>query len=255
VFREERFQRILQAVQESGHVTAADLSRDLGVSEITIRRDLRELADRGLLHRAYGGATVPHYLTEEHPLMLRMLQDKGLKEAIGRETAELVRDGESVFIGSGSTTAYVARFLTHRSRLTVITNALNIGMEMACAPGITTVLLGGMLRASELSLIGHIAEQAIREVRVDKVIIGISALNVQKGLTNDFLPEVMTDRAIIDMAPEIIVVADHKKLGKVASAYVAPLSKVKLLVTDSESDEKEIFCIRQAGIQVILAQG
>ena len=109
------------------------------------------------------------------------------------------------------------------------------------------------MRASELSLVGHITEQSLREVRVDKVMIGIPAISLEAGLTNDFLPEVMTDRTIIEMAPELIVVADHTKFGKVASAYVAPVERVTTLVTDVGADPAFLSRLREMGVRVIVA--
>ncbi len=109
------------------------------------------------------------------------------------------------------------------------------------------------MRASELSLVGHITEQALREVRVDKVIIGMRAISLEAGMTNDYLPEVMTDRTIIEMAPELIVVADHTKFGNVASAYVAPVDRMTTLVTDPASDAETLARLEQLGIRVLVA--
>lgn len=254
VLKEERQRLILDALRNDRQVTVADLSRRFAVSEVTIRRDLRELHAQGELRRAHGGAVAAMPAPPEPPVVQRMLQAEHCKECIGRAAARLVGDGESVFIGSGSTTAYVARHLMDRRGLTVVTNALTVATELAAAPGITVVVIGGMMRASELSLIGHIAEQALREVRVDKVIIGIHAISLEAGLTNDYLPEVVTDRKIIEMSPHLIVVADHTKFGRVASAYLAPLERVEILVTDSEADRETLALFEQAGIRVIVAE-
>jgi DeoR/GlpR family transcriptional regulator of sugar metabolism len=182
-------------------------------------------------------------------------QAESCKDCIGRAAAVLVSDGDSVFIGSGSTTTYVARYLADRKGLTVVTNALTIAHELASATGVMVVVTGGMMRSSELSLIGHITEQALREVRVDKVIMGMRAISLEGGMTNDFLPEVMTDRTIIEMAPELILVADHTKFGKVASAYVAPVERITTLVTDSESDPATLSRFEERGIRVMVAEG
>jgi len=253
MLKEERQQLILQAVRDTGQVTVAELGSRFGVSEVTARRDLGELAARGLLRRAHGGALLAPPVLPEPPVVQRMSQTEVCKECIGRAAAALVPDGASVFIGSGSTAAYVARHLVDRRGLTVVTNALTTATELAGATGVTVVVTGGMMRPSELSLIGHIAEQSLREVRVDKVIIGIPAISLEVGLTNDYLPEVMTDRAIIEMSPQLIVVADHTKFGKVASAYLAPLERVKVLVTDAEADPQAMARLREMGIQVIVA--
>ncbi len=253
LLKEQRQQRIIEALQGSGQVTVADLSRRFGVSEVTVRRDLRELDARNLLRRAHGGAIGAPALSADLPVLQRMKHHAHCKDAIGRAAAALIQDGEAVLLGSGSTTSFVARHLVGRHSLTVITNALTVATELAAAAGVTVVVTGGVLRPSELSLIGHIAEQSLREVRVDKVIIGIPAISLEAGLTNDYLPEVMTDRTIIQMSPQVIVVADHTKFGRVASAYLAPLERVSTLVTDAEADPAQVSAFEQRGIRVIVA--
>ena len=252
LLKEERQLKIVQIIKDKETVSISDLSREISVSEITIRRDLRDLSDNGIIHRVYGGAMIAEPAIIDLPVLQKIENEKELKDAIGFAASDLIKDGESVFIGSGSTTAYVARNLINRNRLTVITNALNVGMELSNSERITVVVIGGMMRPSELSLIGHIADQALKEVRVDKVIMGITAISVTAGLSNDYLPEVMTDRAILDMTPEVIVVADHTKFGKVASGYVAPLDRVKTLITDQDTDELYLDQIRKMGINVIV---
>lgn len=252
--KKTRQQKILKAIQDNRQATVAELSRLFNVSEVTIRRDLRELANQGVLYRAHGGAIALSPSVAEPPVVQRMGHTEQCKVSISQAASALVSDGDSVFIGSGSTTAYVARHLVSRKNLTVVTNTLTVATELASAAGVTVVVTGGMMRASELSLIGHITEQALREVRVDKIIMGIPAISLEHGLTNDYLPEVMTDRTIIEMAPELILVADHTKFGKVASAFVAPLTRVTCLVTDSETDSEMLSHIEDMGIQVIVAE-
>jgi DeoR/GlpR family transcriptional regulator of sugar metabolism len=128
-------------------------------------------------------------------------------------------------------------------------------MEFSTSDEANVVIVGGMLRPSELSLIGFITDQALKEVRVNKVIMGITAISVAAGLSNDHLPEVMTDRAIFSMAPEVILVADHTKLGRVASGFVAPLTRVTTLITDCEADLEIVQQVRGLGVQVIVVSG
>lgn len=250
--KDERLRIIINRVRENGRTTVLELSEYFDVSDITIRRDLKELAEKGMIRREHGGAVYPVDMPEEPPVIQRMFQNRPNKERIARATAALIKDNESVFIGSGSTATYVARHLTTRQNLTVITNAVNIAHELASSEGITVVVLGGMLRASELSMVGHITEQALQEVRMDKVIIGVKALSVKAGITNDYLPEVMTDRKILEMGSELIVVADYTKLGKVSSAYVAPVSRITTLVTDRQAEPEILEEIRALGVQVIV---
>jgi DeoR family transcriptional regulator of aga operon len=252
LIKEERLQRIIQVIQKNGHATAGDLARNFGVSEITIRRDLIELDDRGVVRRAHGGAIISTPTSSEPPIIHRLVQEKDCKEAIARTAASLIRDGDSIFIGSGSTTAYIARYLTNHKRLTVVTNALNISTDLATATDITVVVLGGMMRHEELSLIGHIAEQSLHEVTFDKVIIGIPAIDLKAGLTNDYLPEVITDRTILNRAREVILLADHTKCGLVASAFVAPLNRVNTFITDFQTSPEFLEGVRAQGVNVVV---
>ena len=248
-----RQQKIIETIKQFQQATVSELSARFEVSEVTIRRDLQELSEEGIIQRTHGGALATSHSAPEMPVFLRMTKQGDAKELIGRAAEELIEDGESIFIGSGTTTAYLARNLIHRKSLTVVTNALTIATELASAEDITVVITGGMLRSSELSLVGHITEQALKEVRVDKIFMGIPAISLKDGLTNDYLPEVMTDRTIIEMAPELILLADYTKFGKVGSAYVAPITSVTTLVTDSETDPGIINDLREIGIQVIVA--
>ena len=253
LMKEERLQRILEVINKDGHAKAGDLAWNFEVSEITIRRDLNELAERGNIRRAHGGAIISNTANGEPPIINRMTQEKEYKKSIARTAASMIRDGESIFLGSGSTVAYIARYLTNHKNLNVVTNAINVSTELATTEDITVVVLGGMMRHKELSLIGHIAEQSLHEVTFDKVIIGIPAIDLKAGLTNDFLPEVMTDRMILDQAREVILVADHTKCGKVASAFVAPLNRVNFFVTDIKTSPDFLEGVRMQGVSVIVA--
>lgn len=253
MLREERKRKISQFIKENKKATVAELSKLFGVSESTIRRDLEELDEQGVIQRAHGGAVVVERAAPEPPIIQRMAENEEEKRRIGRAAAELVRDGETIFLGSGTTTMEVARNLVDRNNLTVITNALNIANLFAGKSNITVIVVGGLLRHSELSMIGHITEQVLKELHADKVIMGMRAISAQDGLTNDYLPETMTDRAIINLAPEVIVVADHSKFGKVSTALVAPISSIHKIVTDSGAPAEQVEALRQAGVEVIIA--
>jgi len=156
------------------------------------------------------------------------------KKRIGQAAAVLIREDETVFLGSGTTVLEVARALRGR-RLTVITNSLPVVNALAGAAEITLVCLGGMLRESEFSFIGHLTEQVLKEVRADKVFLGAHAISTEQGLTNDYLPETLTDRAILKAGREAILVADHTKFGRVATARLAPLESIQTIVTDAQT--------------------
>jgi len=252
MLRAERQRRIFSFLGKNNAATVAELSQLFGVSESTIRRDLQELDAQAVITRTHGGAVISERAAPEPPIVQRMAENAAEKKRIGQAAAQLVGDGETVFLGSGTTTLEVARNLTDKKRLTVITNALNIANLLAGQENITLVMTGGLLRHSELSTIGHITEHVLQELHADKVIMGIRAINVSEGLTNDYLPETMTDRAIIDSAPEVILVADHSKFGKVSTAFVAPVTSINKIVTDAAAPVDMVKELMESGIEMIL---
>ncbi len=249
--KEERIRITLETLRERGKVTVPELSSLFGVSEITIRRDLNELAGRGLVRRAHGGAVYRVESPPEPSVIQRMQENRPYKQRIAHAAARLINNDETIFLGSGSTTMYIAQRLVDRKGLTVVTNSIPVASEIATTDDITVIVLGGLLRPSEMSMIGHITEVSLREVRLDKVIIGMRAISIKDGLTNDYLPEVMMDRAILHMASEVILVADCTKLGKTASAFVAPIDRITHLITNQEADPEILASIRALGVDVL----
>jgi DeoR/GlpR family transcriptional regulator of sugar metabolism len=254
LLKEERQQLILKALQENKKVTVQELSQRFGTSEVTIRRDLADLAASGKVRRAHRGALVVNPTPPEPPVVQRMSLEQEWKESIARTAARLVSEGDSLFIGSGSTMNFFARQLASFKRLTVVTNSISVASELASAEGeITVVLTGGVLRSAELSVLGHIAEQSLREVRVERVFMGAQALSLESGWTTDHLPEVSTTRQIIQMGHELVVLVDHNKLGGRAAAYIAPVTSISTLVTDREVDPVFVEQLRELGIRVLVA--
>ncbi|HAD07589.1 MAG TPA: DeoR/GlpR transcriptional regulator [Anaerolineaceae bacterium] len=249
----ERQQAILTLLKRQQRVKIAQICEEFGVSEATARRDLEALASQGLIQRIHGGAIPLHPAAPEPPLLERSQEQAEEKARIGRLAASLVQDGETVFLGSGTTVLEVARHLGDRKGLTIITNSLPVINLFAGKENIQVVCLGGILRDSELSFIGHITENALSEVRADKVFVGVRAVDLEHGLTNDYLPETMTDRAILKAGREIIVVADHMKCCRVSTAFLAPLTAVHTFITTLEADQSFISALQELGIRVLLA--
>jgi len=249
----ERQLRILKILEQNPSVRVADLSAWLGVSRATVRRDLDHLHQIGQVRRIHGGAMLAEKVVPEAPVLQRSAENLEEKRRIGRLAASLIQPGDTVFIGSGSTTMEVARNLAGRTEITVISNALTVINLLSHEAGINLIATGGFLRPSELSFIGHITELALRELRPQKVIMGIRSISLDEGLTNDYLPEVSTDRVIIQSAPEVILVADHTKFGKVSTALVAPITAVHTLVTDSGIDPTILAAVREVVRNVLLA--
>jgi DeoR family transcriptional regulator, aga operon transcriptional repressor len=249
----DRQQQILLLLQQQQRVSVQALCDQFRISEATARRDLDTLATQGKVERVHGGAILITRAPPELPILERQGEQADEKQHIGRAAAALVQDNETVFLGSGSTVLEVARALHERRGLTVITNSLPIINLLTHETDLTLVSLGGMLRHSELSFIGHITEQALAEVRADKVIIGTHAISLEQGLTNDYLPETMTDRAILRVGRELIVVADHTKFESISAALLAPIERIHTLVTDHQTPQAFIEASRARGILVIQA--
>lgn len=253
----ERRQQMVAFVEERNGATVAQLSERFGISEATARRDLTQLSRRGLLVRAHGGA-IPRRLRHvegfpEPPILERASVMEEEKRRIGRVAAALVEDGDTILIAGGSTTATMIPHLAERNQLTVMTNNLNVASLLVAYPQITLILLGGILRHSELSLLGMLPEEALKNLRADKLFIGSSAIHVDYGLSADDMAEVQTDRALVAAAREITVLADRTKFGRVRTARVVAMDEVYRVVTDDGTPAEQIQALREQGIVVELA--
>jgi DeoR family transcriptional regulator of aga operon len=248
----DRQLQILQLVERQQRIRVVDICTSFDVSLATARRDLDALAKEGKLQRVHGGAIALTQLPAEQPILNRQREQSDEKIRIGKMAASLVQDGETVLLGSGTTVLEAARALRVRKRLTVLTNSLPVVNILAGIDEITVIGLGGMLRDSELSFIGYITEQALDEVHADKVFIGTRAISLEDGLTHEYLPETMTDRAILKAGKEIIILADHTKFGRTATVLLAPIERVHTIVTDDLVPKDFIQSVREKGIRLII---
>lgn len=254
LLKEERQHLIWELLQKDGRVTVTELSQRFSTSEVTIRRDLAELADQGKLVRSHRGALVATPAPPEPPVVLRMETGKEAKQQIGLVAVTLVAEGDSIFLGSGSTTAVLARQLVERKNLTVVTNSIGIAYEFAVKESaVHVVVTGGVLRNSELALQGYLVELALNELHVSKVIMGAQALSLERGWTTDYLEEIAMTRRIIEMAPELIILADSTKLGKTAAGFIVPLERVSTLIVDPQSEPEFLEAAGKLNVKVIIA--
>ena len=245
--------QIVQLLERQQRISVAEQCAVFEINEATARRDLENLASQGKLQRVHGGAIVLTQTPPERPILQRQNEQADDKIRIGKAAAALVLSGETVFLGSGTTVLEAARALRGHKNLTVLTNSLPVVNALAGADEITVICLGGMLRESELSFIGHITEQALAEVRADKVFMGARAISLEYGLTHEYLPETMTDRAILKVGNEIIVLADHTKFGRAATVRQAPLESIHVIVTDNQTSREILEAIQQCGLQILTA--
>jgi DeoR/GlpR family transcriptional regulator of sugar metabolism len=247
----ERQGRLSRVVEQRRRVSVAEICEMFGVSVATARRDLDALADAGRVQRVHGGAILAQPAPPEGPVLERALEQSDEKRRIGEAAAALIEPRDSIFVGSGTTSLEVARNLPVDYELTVVTNSLPALNALAERADITLVCLGGILRHTEGSMIGHIAEQALKELRLHKVFLGVRALDVEAGLTNDYLPETMTDRQILAAGRQVIVLADHTKCGRVSSGFLAPLTRLHTLITDTGTPSEFLERVKELGVNVL----
>ena len=249
----ERQAKILELIEEHGKVEVGDLSRRLGASEVTIRKDLKELHGRGLLLRAHGGAVRAETVSADPSLQIKAALHAEEKRRIGAAAAALVADGESIILDSGTTTQQVARHLRDRRDLKVITTALNVASELTGSGEVEVILLGGILRQNSGSLVGQFAEEMLRQFSVDKLFLAVDAVDLEFGLSTPNLDESHVNQAMVRAARETILVADSSKFGKRSLSRIVPLSEVNLIVTDRGLPESTRAGLRELGVELILA--
>ncbi len=252
----ERRQRIVALVERDNGATVGQLSKQFGVSDATVRRDLLHLSQRGLIERAHGGAAPRrgrhlHGLPEP-PLLKRALVETEAKRRIAAAAAATVVDGETIIVAGGTTTAEMAGHLAERRRLTVLTNALNIALLLAPHPGLTVIVLGGAVRQTELTMHGSLAEDALVNLRAAKLFYGTPALHAGHGLSVHNLAEAQTDRALMAAAEQVVVLADHTKFGQITTMRVAPIARVHRVITDLQAPAEEVAILREHGVIVDL---
>ena len=245
----ERLAVILEQLSENGGVGVTELAKELDTSPATVRRDLRVLEEQRLLSRTHGGA-IAHGVLYELPLRYRGARYGEEKQRIAAAAAELVTEGMVVGLTGGTTTTEVARALSDRRRLTIVTNSLSISSELAIRPNVKLVVTGGVARAESYELIGPLAEASLAELNVDVAIVGVDGISVQAGLTTHHETEASTNRALIDRAARTVVVADSSKIGRIAFARIVDAARVDELITDDAADSAEVTRLREAGIAV-----
>lgn len=254
--REERLRRILEIVNQEGKINVADICEQFDVSDMTARRDLRELDREGLIRRVHGGAVSRRGRSYEPPYQLRTAKHVEAKRAIGRRAAEMITDGESIALDVGTTTLEIARALEGKRNLTIITASLPIANEVvsnySLDSDIRLILTGGIVRSGELSMIGNIAMETYNSFRVDKSFVGIGGVSLEDGLTEYNLEDAQVKKSLIESGHEVIVVADGSKFRTTTFATVAPLDVVDAIVTDSNVPADIIQALRDRGVQTII---
>lgn len=255
---DERKHAILERLARENKVYVVDLSKEFEVSEVTIRKDLQELEERGDLRRVHGGAVAlrPDRVSVESCLdelgTIRMPE----KRAIAQAAYKYVSDGDALLLDASTTTMELARLLRdgNRKELTVITTALQVSMELTPCEHIQVIQVGGIIRRSLLTSMGPMATSALKNLHADKAFIGVNGVDPQVGLTTQNMLECEVKRHMIDASTQSFVLADSSKMGCLALGVIAPLNQVDFIVTDAQIRKEFIHKIEERGVDVIVAE-
>lgn len=245
---------ILDKLNKEDQVNVAELSDLFDVSEVTIRNDLAQLEEKNMLLRARGGAMKikQSYVGYDYPLSDKQKQNLQDKINIGKKSFELIEEGNTIILDSGSTTFEVAKNFEGFNDLTVITNALNIATYLAKSK-VNVIVPGGSLRKNSLSLVGILAEKGFRNYFCDKLFLGVDGFDLNHGISTPNMEEAHLNQIMIDISKEVIVVCDSSKFERRGFAFIAPISKIDIVVTDSKISEDAKSRLEGAGVEVIIA--
>jgi DeoR family transcriptional regulator of aga operon len=252
--RADRVSAILERVSQDGSVDAGALAEEFDVSTATIRRDLQVLEEQRLVARTHGGAVAVD-VAYELPVRYRTGQHREEKVRVAQCAADILPRGPlTLGLTGGTTTLILARLLADRVDLTVVTNALNIGSELALRPRLKLIMTGGVSRTQSYELVGPIADQALSGLNMEIAVVGVDGISARGGLTTHDEIEAHTNAAMIRRADQVIVVADGSKVGRVCLAGICPVADVTMLITDNGADPEQIAAIRRAGTRVMVAE-
>lgn len=252
MYSAERRQEILKQINANAHVSVAALADQFGVSRASIRRDLNHLHRFGRLQRTYGGALGGAPASYEAPFAERQVASLEQKERIGRAAAQFVCDGETIFIDGGTTTECMTPYLADKAALTVVTYGLNIVNRLAGFENLTLIMIGGTLHQASQTFGGVLALENMQayNMRFDKAFVAAGGVAVDGGVTNASLELIPIKQRAIEAAGETILLADASKIGIVRTALIAPVQKIRRLITDEKAAPEELQRLSALGVSV-----
>ncbi len=249
----ERRVLLLNKLDLNGQVDVKALSEELMVSEVTIRNDLNKLEEKKILIRTRGGAIKTDRVANDFHIADKNQRYFEEKRRIGKAAAELIEDGDTIILDSGSSTMEITKHLSRFTHLTIISNAVNIAIALAEMKNTSVIIPGGILRRNSLSLVGSAAEENFQNYFCDKLFLAVDGINAIHGLSTPNVEEAHLNKMMIKIAKKIIVVTDSSKFLKRSLAVIAPVSKVDILITDAGITPKDQKEMEDAGVQVIIA--
>jgi len=247
---ESRHNFIIEQIEQRGSIDVIELSKALDVSEMTIRRDLNELEKVGLVRRIHGGAISARGRSYEPPLSLRSNANKLTKQWIGGYAAEMISEGDSIALDVGSTTYEIAVNLEETRNITIITPSIPIASLFFGRSDVRLILPGGIVRPDETSMIGNLAHRNLELLYVDRLFLGVGAVDSRAGLTEYNMDDASVKQVMIKNAKEAVLVADSSKFEKIAFAFVAPFSAIHHFITDKEPPKNLLNAIKACNVIV-----
>jgi len=263
----ERHKHILDSINKEGKVTVVDLCNHLNVSSVTIRKDLTLLETKNLLHRTHGGATLSNpYATDRHVSEkenIKATEKTSIGQvaaALGQVAAALIEPEDSIIIASGTTVQFLARAIQPKGKLTVLTSALNVAMELNLHPDIEVIVLGGTLRKSSSSGTGPYAEKMLEDFSCSKLYLGVDGIDAEFGITTTHIMEAQLNRKMIAAAQKTILLTDSSKFGKRGFGKfgkrgfgrICGLEEVDQIITDSGISDHYLQQLKEMGIEVTI---
>ncbi len=248
----ERRTLIIDKLDAEGQLDVISLSKELNVSEVTIRNDLNWLEQKNMLIRARGGALKAERVGAEFTLTEKNKLHYQEKLRIGKAAAGLIESGDTIILDSGTTTLEINNHLSNIESLTVITNALNIANRLVEHEHVNVIVPGGLLRKNSLSLVGTTAEESFKNYFCDKLFLAVDGFNTTHGLSTPNVEEAHLNRIMISIARQVIVVTDSSKFNKRSFAFIAPITAVNTVITDAGIPEENKKRLETAGIKVII---
>lgn len=247
----ERRNAILAKLNAQGKVIVTDLSREFDVTEETIRRDLEKLDNEGLAKKTYGGAVVNQNLNIDLPFNVRKRANVELKQKIAEKIAEMIHDGDYIMLDASSTAIYVTKCIADRKNITLITNSVEIMLELADKSDWNILSTGGSLKKGALSLVGASAERMIRGFHVDLAVCSSKGIDLNMGVTDSNEKDSEIKRAIFGAANRKILAVDSTKFDKISFVHVCDMADIDVVVTDSQPSERWIEHFKDKDVELV----
>lgn len=251
----ERRNQILEKLHEEKKVVVSELSQLYQVSEETIRRDLERLEKEGLAVKSYGGAVLNENTNIDLPFNVRKKHNVHGKQKIANLVADMINDGDHIMLDASSTAVFIAKALKSKKRLTVVTNSIEVLLELADAPDWNVITPGGVLREGFLALVGPKAVNGIASYNVEKTFVSCKAFDPDKGFSDTSEEFVQVKQTMLQAGKECILVVDSSKFYKLAFSTVGHLKDIDILITDKKPDDYVMGLCKEANVKVLYPQG